>query len=205
MLDGALNQVNVGVGGKFQALQIADETGSVEIYAPRLTCMPKGRYRRCMAHSILVFDFGTNEEAAQQARHKVDAWVQGFRLGKKLLIRFEREESPDGAEKSEAEPEPAKHADDKKKHTGAKKKQGGGREKHTAKKVKAATRGRVRVLVRLDFSDHEKLTHHRWLDRIPAEEPFKSVKGEVFRHSDPAFAKTAELFESLESRSIPVR
>jgi hypothetical protein len=34
-----------------------------------------------MAQSIFVFDFGTNEEAAQQARHKVEGWKQGFRLG----------------------------------------------------------------------------------------------------------------------------
>ncbi len=61
------------------------------------------------------------------------------------------------------------------------------------------------MLVRLDFSDHEKLTHLRWLDRIPAEEPFRSAKGEVVRHSDPAFAKTADLFESLESRPQPSR
>lgn len=158
-----------------------------------------------MAQSILVFDFGTNEDAAQQARHKVDAWVQGFRLGKKLLIRFEREEAPEGSEKSKTEPEPAKHADDKKKHAGGKKEHGSGKEKHAAKKEDSAVGGRVRVLVRLDFSDHEKLTHHRWLDRIPAEEPFKSAKGEVIRHSDSAFAKTAELFDSLESRSLPVR
>jgi hypothetical protein len=155
--------------------------------------MPEGRYRICMAQTILVFDFGTNEEAAQQARHKFDAWVQGFRLGKKLLLRFEREESPEGAEKpeAEAEAEPAKHASDKKKHAAEKK-------KHTAKKEKAAAGGRVRVLVRLDFSDHEKLTLHRWIERIPAEEPFKSVKGEVVRHTDPAFSKTSELFDSLE-------
>src|SRR5277367_4062652 len=98
MLDGAQNQVNVSVGGKFQP--------------PRLTRAPKGRYRRCMAHSIMVFDFGVNEEAAQQARHKVDAWVQGFRLGKKILLRFEREDAPEGAEKPPPEAEPAKHADD---------------------------------------------------------------------------------------------
>jgi len=160
-----------------------------------------------MAHSILVFDFGANEEAAQQARHKVDAWVQGFRLGKKLLIRFEREELPESAEKlgaaeapeaPEADVEPSKHSTAKGKHAGGKKKHAGGKEKHAAKKEKAAAAGRVRVLVRLDFSDHEKLTHHRWLDRIPTEEPFKSAKGEVVRHSDPAFAKTAELFDSLE-------
>jgi hypothetical protein len=158
-----------------------------------------------MAQSIMVFDFGGNEEAAQQARHKVDAWVQGFRLGKKILLRFDREDAPEGAEKTAPEPAPAKHADDKKKHAGAKKTHSGGKDKPAAKKEKAAEGGRVRVLVRLDFSDHEKLTHNRWLDRIPAEEPFKSAKGEVIRHSDPAFAKTAELFDSLESRTQPVR
>jgi hypothetical protein len=205
MLDGGQNQVNVGVGGQFQARDRAIETKFAEICAPRLTRMPEGRYRICMAQSILVFDFGTNEEAAQQARHKVDAWVQGFRLGKKILIRFEREEAPEGAEKSEVEPETAKHSDDKKKHAGAKKKQRSGKEKHAAKIEKVGAGGRVRVLVRLDFSDHEKLTLHRWLDRIPAEQPFKSAKGEVIRHSDPAFLKAAELFDSLESRSLPVR
>jgi hypothetical protein len=46
-----------------------------------------------MAQSILVFDFGTNEEAAQQGRHKVDAWQQGFRLGKKILLKFDRKDS----------------------------------------------------------------------------------------------------------------
>lgn len=156
-----------------------------------------------MAQSILVFDFGSNEEAAQQARHKVDAWVQGFRLGKKILLRFEREEAAEDAQKAaeEADDSSAPHASEKKKHAGGKGKHAGGKDKHAAKKEQPAAAGRVRLLVRLDFSDHEKLTLHRWLDRIPAEEPFKSAKGEVVRHSDPAFAKTSELFDSLESRT----
>lgn len=58
--------------------------------------------------------------------------------------------------------------------------------------------GRVRLLVRLNFSDHEKLSHQRWLDRIPAEEPFKSVKTETVRTGDPEFPKVAELFDSLD-------
>ena len=45
-----------------------------------------------MAHSYLVFDFGTDEETAQQARHKIEAWKQGFRLGNKMLLKFERVE-----------------------------------------------------------------------------------------------------------------
>ena len=46
-----------------------------------------------MAQSYLIFDFGTNEEAAQQARHKLEGWKQAFRLNKKLQLKFEREET----------------------------------------------------------------------------------------------------------------
>ncbi|HYL67693.1 MAG TPA: hypothetical protein VEX69_00870 [Candidatus Limnocylindria bacterium] len=136
-----------------------------------------------MAYSYLIFDFGTDEEGAQQARHKLEAWKQGFRLGNKLLLKFERQNSG-GTEAGEDGA--AKSAQSKK--------------KPTTNKIseKAASRGHVRLLIRLDFSDHEKLSHQRWLDRIPAEEPFKSVDAETVRHTDPAFAKTAELFESLD-------
>ena len=134
-----------------------------------------------MAHDFLIFDFGTNEEVAQQARHKVEGWTQGFRLGKKMLLKFEREAADDSSE-SET---------DAKKPSASKK-------KSAAKSDGAEPSAKVRVLVRLDFSDHEKLSHQRWLDRIPAEEPFKSVDAETIRHTDPAFTKTAELFESLD-------
>ena len=53
------------------------------------------------------------------------------------------------------------------------------------------------MMVRLEFSDHEKLTQQRWLDRFAAEEPFKSSKGETIRQGSAAFAATADLFESL--------
>ena len=56
----------------------------------------------------------------------------------------------------------------------------------------------MRLLLRLNFSDHEKLSHQRWLDRIPAEEPFKSVKTETVRTGDPEFPAIAELFDSLD-------
>jgi hypothetical protein len=143
-----------------------------------------------MAHSYLIFDFGKDEEAAQQARHKLEAWKQGFRLGDKLLLKFEREGSAgedvgkDGAAKASAGEEKS-HA---------------GKKKSSAKEIeeKPEPSAHVRLLIRLDFSDHEKLSHQRWLDRIPAEEPFKSVDAETIRHTDPAFTKTAELFESLD-------
>jgi hypothetical protein len=156
-----------------------------------------------MPQSIFIFDFGTNEEAAQQARHKVEAWQQGFRLGKKMLIKFEREHADASGEAAEAEPAPAeKPKPANKKSAGAKGASAaasdGGAEKTGAEAEKDQPSSRVRVLVRLDFSDHEKLTLQRWLDRIPAEEPFKAAKSEAIRPGNPDFAKTVELFDSLD-------
>jgi hypothetical protein len=129
-----------------------------------------------MAHDFLIFDFGTNEETAQQARHKVEGWTQGFRLGKKMLLKFEREAADESQESGKA-------ATSKK--------------KSASKTDTAEPSAKVRVLVRLDFSDHEKLSHQRWLDRIPTEEPFKSAKAKIIRQGQPGFAEAAELFESL--------
>lgn len=164
-----------------------------------------------MSQSILVFDFGANEDAAQQARHKVEAWKQGFRLGSKMLLKFEREETaarnegkPATAEAAPAEKEPAKAAGAVK---SGKKKAGAKSSAKVASKSAAepekiepppAPDGNVRLLLRLDFSDHEKLSHQRWLDRIPVEEPFKSASGQTIRTGDPEFPKIAELFESLD-------
>lgn len=154
-----------------------------------------------MAQSILIFDFGTNEEAAQQARHKVDGWKQAFRLGDKLLLKFEREES------AAAEKEDEEAAVEESPKTGAK---SPGKAKGSAKKasVKAGAKSekeeksdpaaRVRVFVRLAFSDHEKLSHQRWLDRIPTEEPFKSAQSETVRSGQSEFEKASEQFEALD-------
>jgi len=113
-----------------------------------------------MAQSFLLFDFGSDEEAAQRARHAVDGWKQGFRLDKKLLLKFEREE----AEKSDS---------------------------------KDGKDGHIHLLVRLDFSDHERLSHQRWLDRIPGEELFKGAHPKVIRQGDQEFSATAKRFEDL--------
>jgi hypothetical protein len=109
-----------------------------------------------MPQTYLIFHFGTNEEAAQQARHRIENWRQAFRLGDKMQLRFERTE-PDKKNGPET----------------------------------------IRLLVRLDFSDHEKLSHQRWVDRIPGEEPFKSAKPEVVRAADASYTETRELFDSL--------
>src|ERR1700730_7497855 len=65
------------------------------------------RYTKSMAQSFLVFDFGSDEELAQQARHRVDGWKQGFRLDKKLLLKFDRSEAPETLETSETAEKPA--------------------------------------------------------------------------------------------------
>jgi hypothetical protein len=150
-----------------------------EVYRPKM---------HYMAHSFLIFDFGGNEDVAQQARHKVDAWKQGFRLGKKLELKFDRKEP---ATASGSAPEAPKE--------GSKPK---GKSKEKAKTAhasgaKAEPQTQIRLLVRLDFSDHEKLSHQRWLDRIPLEEPFKNMKSQIVCAGDPEFKATSDLFESL--------
>jgi hypothetical protein len=114
-----------------------------------------------MAQSFLIFDFGSNEEAAQQARHRIEGWKQAFRLDKKLLLKFDREEQE-------------------------------------GKKDDGSESKRVVLIVRLDFSDHERLSQQRWLDRIPSEAPFKEAQAKVIRHSDIEFGPTTKRFDDLE-------
>jgi hypothetical protein len=139
-----------------------------------------------MAQSFLVFDFGTNEELAQQARHKVDGWKQGFRLDKKLLLKFDRGEAPQTAETdTEEEPTPKK---------GAKKSSKAAKSANTKDKEPQEN---IQLIIRLDFSDHERLSHHRWLERIPTEAPFKDAQSKIIRQNDAEFAGTADRFDSL--------
>ena len=114
-----------------------------------------------MAQSFLIFDFGTDEGAAQEARHRIDRWKQAFRLDKKLLLKFDREEPEE-------------------------------------KKGKGSQGQRIRMIVRLDFSDHEKLSQQRWLDRIPSGAPFKEAHPKLIRQSDDEFAPTTKRFDELE-------
>lgn len=114
-----------------------------------------------MTSSYLIFDFGGKEDAAQQARQRVENWQRGFRLGNKLSLRFERAE-PGGDEED----------------------------------AKAAAH--IRVIVRVDFSDHEKLSRQRWLERIPADDVFKSAQLETISPGDAAYTVTAEKFETLD-------
>ena len=149
-----------------------------------------------MAQTIFVFDFGSDEEAAQQARHKIDAWTQAFRLGKKITFKFDRDDSDESGDAPvRAADAHASKADTSRKGTKVKK------PKSTSSQDKEAdteeAKAGIRVLIRLDFSDHEKLSSQQWLNRIPAEEPFKSAKGETIRQGSVSFAKMAERFDSI--------
>jgi hypothetical protein len=154
-----------------------------------------------MAHSYIKLDFGTDEEKAQQARHKLDVWKQAFRLDKRLLYKLDRPESDAGEAVAKPEqvekPAAASKSTDKTAAT-AKSKAPAKASKPAAEKPASAANGKVSLLVRLYFSSHEKLSEQRWLDRIPSEEPFKSASPKVVHHSDPEFESTDRQFESLE-------
>ncbi|HXY24976.1 MAG TPA: hypothetical protein VEI73_10020 [Candidatus Acidoferrum sp.] len=152
-----------------------------------------------MAHTYIRFDFGTDEEKAQLARHKLDGWRQAFRLDKRVQYKLDRPESP--AAETTAKPEAAE------KPAAAAKAKGKAAEKPAGKKAgkpaeavpakPAVTDGKVGLLVRLYFSPHEKLSEQRWIERIPSEEPFKSAAPKVIHQHDAEFEATDQQFESL--------
>jgi len=148
-----------------------------------------------MAHIYMTFDFGADEEKAQQARHKLDGWKQAFRLDKKLLYKFERP-AQEGDGTPQSEPAPAKSEKPAKggktrKSEGAKSK---AEEKPAAPSVPA---GPVKLHLRLAFSGHEKMTEERWLKRIPSEQPFRDAAPETIQSSDASFAEAEGKFEAL--------
>lgn len=156
-----------------------------------------------MAHTYLLFDFGTDEEKAQQARHKLEGWKQAFRLDKKLQYKVEREEpeaagaadEPADSPKSSSASKP-KSAKSKSKSAPSKKSADAATQEGDQKS--SNSNGQVHLLVRLYFSGHEKLTEQRWLDRIPAEEPFKDAAPRVVRQGQPQFDDVVSQFDSLE-------
>ena len=136
-----------------------------------------------MPHIYMHFDFGKDEEKAQLARHKLEVWKQAFRLDKKLLYKFER--ATDGT--PAAEP-----VADKPEKSKAK-----GKTKAKDEPETPASNETVKLLLRLGFSNHEKLTEQRWVDRIPTEEPFVAASPKVLKSGDAHFADTEKQFEEL--------
>jgi hypothetical protein len=157
-----------------------------------------------MPESLMVFDFGTNEDAAQHARHRLEGWRQAFRLGDRIQFKFERIVAEPAAEAAPPAEAAAEDAGDKKKP-----KAKSAKAKTTKKKKKeaaaaaepatpaAAPADHLRLLVRLAFPNHEKLTYQRWFDRIPAEPLFESAEKQVLRPGKDDYDATKELFDSL--------
>src|SRR5207249_10573444 len=163
-----------------------------------------------MAHSYIRFDFGTDEEKAQQARHKLDGWRQAFRIDKKLQDKLESPDSGPAEAASKPEPVASTAPSEKSKGKAAEKTKGKAASAKSsappAEKKTAIANGKVSLLVRLYFSSHEKLSEQRWLDRIPSEEPFKSASPRVVHHSDPEFesrtANSRRLSDLIRRRNL---
>ncbi len=149
-----------------------------------------------MAYSFLIFDFGSSEDVAQQARHRIDGWKQGFRLDKKLQMKFDRKEAHEKPEAAST-PAPNEAKSTSKAKPGSKAKSDSGSKGGTTTAATAPA-SEIRMIVRLDFSDHEKLSHQRWLERIPGEEPFKAAKPRIVRPGDPDFVTISDQFDSLD-------
>jgi hypothetical protein len=155
--------------------------------------MPHGKQTENMAHIYLTFDFGKDEEKAQQARHKLDSWKQAFRLDKKMQGKFDRTE--DGASAGAAKEPAAKEAPAKKTESkGAK-----GKTKVDPEPAKlAASNVDIKLILRLALPNHEKLTEQRLLKRISTEEPFASASPKTIREADAGFADVDSRFAELE-------
>jgi len=139
-----------------------------------------------MAHTYVLFDFGADEEKAQLARHKLEGWKQAFRLDKKLQVKFDRDENAaaelaDGADESGKSDKPKSKAKSKSKSSDQ----------------AAVKNGHIKLLVRLYFSAHEKLSEQRSLDRILTDDLFKSSDPKIARESDKDFAEVNKQFEGL--------
>jgi hypothetical protein len=144
-----------------------------------------------MAHIYMHFDFGADEEKAQEARHKLDVWKQAFRLDKKLQYKLDRPED-ESAEETEAEDSDTAAKEEPKSKSKAR-----ARKTESESDSEGNGGGNVSLLVRLYFSTHEKLSEQRWLDRIPTEEPFKGASPKVIRKGQPGFDEAVKQFADL--------
>lgn len=150
-----------------------------------------------MAHIYMHFDFGADEEKAQEARHKLDVWKQAFRLDKKLQYKLDRPEEADEEEDSASNAAAAGEKDAEKAKSKSKSKHGK-KTGHAESDSEDNGSGNVSLLVRLYFSSHEKLSEQRWLDRIPTEEPFKSASPKVLRQGEAGFEEALKQFSDLD-------
>src|SRR5207253_9486996 len=151
-----------------------------------------------MAHAYGIyirFDFGTDEEKAQQARHKLDGWRQAFRLDKRVQYKMDRPESAatEAAPATAEKPAVAAKGKEKPAAKATTKTEGQSGESKAAKAEptkpdaakEASADGRVALLVRPYFSPHETPPEQRWLACMPAEAPLKSARPQVTHQNEP--------------------
>jgi len=183
---------------KFLILTLLDPYGATQRC---LTSVTRASQTRVMAHTYMVFDFGADEEKAQQARHRLEGWKQAYRLDKKLQIKFDRSDAQDGQangdEEAANEPEEREKPTKSGKSAKTKSKSSAKASKRSAKNDPAGA-GDVKILVRLYFSGHEKLSEQQWLERIPADDVLKGASPKIIREGDADFADTVKQFDSLE-------
>jgi hypothetical protein len=149
-----------------------------------------------MAHTYMLFDFGSDEEKAQEARHKLDVWKQAFRLDQKVQYKLDRpeEDSDEDGEEDDAEDSSAKTAAKPK----SKAKAPAAKSAKSDEGTKDDENGPVSLLVRLYFSAHEKLSEQQWLERIPGEEPFKSASAKIIRKGQAGFDEADQQFGDVD-------
>ena len=146
-----------------------------------------------MAHIYLLFDFAKDEEKLQLARHKLEGWKQAFRLDKKLLYKMERT----AVTPSDGDGKPAKQEKEEKDEKAKGKGKGKAAAKAEVKTTAPAPVEEIKLIVRLGFSGHEKLSEQRWVQRIPSEEPFQEASPGVVKPGDANFEATEKQFEEL--------
>ena len=146
-----------------------------------------------MAHIYMTFDFGTDEEKVQQARHKLEMWKQAFRLDKKLLYKFERTVDEGATEKSVELDEKSEKASKAVKGTKTGKSKG-----KAEPEGSAPSNGNVKLYLRFAFSGHEKMTEDRLLKKFPSEEPFSDLSPKAVKDGDAEFGALEEKFDALE-------
>jgi len=127
-----------------------------------------------------MFDFGNDEEAAQRARHQLEAWRQAFRPGNKVEFKIERRSGEQKAKEGAAASESRK--------------KGGRAEAETS----AGRDERLRLIVRLDFSAHEKHLYRTWLERIQHERELQTAERQAVERGGEPFEEISELFRSLD-------
>ena len=150
-----------------------------------------------MAHIYMMFDFATDEEKLQQARHKLEGWKQAFRLDKKLLYKMERVEAAAGEGDGSAVKTDKAEKSAKQENTG-KPVKAKGKAKAATEEKKPEASGDVKLLVRLAFSGHEKLSEQRWVERIPVEVPFQGASPRVVKSGEVGFEDVEKKFEELD-------